>query len=481
MRPALQGQPAFPQVEVETTNVADRLIIRMDRMQQIEVDFLRSDDTTRASAGLRARHRVGVMGGKAEGTMTSIIIAGAGIGGLAAGLCLHEAGFDVRIYEAVSDLRPLGVGINVMSSAAGILRDLGLTQELDEIAIQTRCIEYRTRFGHLIQSDPRSMEAGFPAPQYSIHRGELQFLLMRVLRERAGAGVVQTGRRVIGYRQDETGAEAIFADGNSDRADLVIGAEGLRSPIRTQMHPAEGPLNYEGTLMFRGAVEMPMIGDGRTMVIAGDHDCKFVTYPISEQARRKGRALTNWVAEIRHSAPRHIQDADWGRGATIDFIAPFRAFRLGDMDVAAIIGSTSGITEYPMIDRDPLPFWTDGRVTLLGDAAHPMYPIGANGASQAVLDARALADSLQADPGPGGLAAYEALRRPIATNVVLANRQGGPEQVLDIAASRVKGPEDRIEDLITPAELEAVAAKYRRIAGFNKGPAASPPGPPPRD
>lgn len=400
--------------------------------------------------------------------MVKIIIAGGGIGGLTAGLCLHEAGFEVTVLESVAEIRPLGVGINVMSSAAKILRDLGLTEALDAIAIQTRCIEYRTRFGHLIQSDPRNMAAGFPAPQYSIHRGELQFLLLEALRARAGADAVQTGRPVTGYRQDGAGAEVLFADGSSLRGDLVVGAEGLRSPIRAQMHPDDAPLNYEGTMMFRGAVEMPMIGDGCTMVIAGDHDCKFVTYPISEQARRKGRALTNWVAEIRHSAPRHIDDADWRRGATMDYITPFRAFQMPDMDIAAILEATEIVTEFPMIDRDPLPFWTEGRVTLLGDAAHPMYPIGANGASQAVLDARALADALTAAPGPEGLRAYEAARLPIATNVVRANRLGGPEQVLDIAAARVTGPEDRIEDLITQAELDEVAANYRRIAGFTK-------------
>ncbi|MFN4101815.1 MAG: FAD-dependent monooxygenase [Pararhodobacter sp.] len=406
--------------------------------------------------------------------MPRIIIAGAGIGGLSAALCLHNFGFEVKVFESVSQMRPLGVGINVMSSAAKILRDLGLTEALDAIAIHTRCIEYRTRFGHLIQSDPRNVEAGFPAPQYSIHRGEFQLLLLDALRARAGDAAVETGRPVTGYRQDADGAEVLFADGSFERADLVIGAEGLRSPVRAQMHPGDGPLNYEGTMMFRGAVEMPVIGDGRTMVIAGDHDCKFVTYPISEKLRLEGRALTNWVAEIRHSAPRPIAEADWRQGTSMDYITPFRGFQMPDMDIAAILEATQSVTEFPMIDRDPLPFWTDGRVTLLGDAAHPMYPIGANGASQAVLDARALADALAAQPGPEGLKAYEAARLPIATNVVRANRLGGPEQVLDIAAARVKGPDDRIEDLITPAELEEVAANYRRIAGFNKAPAVTP-------
>lgn len=400
--------------------------------------------------------------------MTRIAIAGAGIGGLTAALCLHEQGFRPQVFEAVPEIRPLGVGINVMPHSAEVLHGLGLGPRLDAMAIRTRCIEYRTRFGHLIQSDPRSVEAGFPAPQYSVHRGELQFLLLEAVRERMGQDAVLQDKAVTGYEQGEAGVTVLFADGSRHETDLLIGAEGLRSKLRAQIHPDEGPLNYEGTMMFRGAVEMDQIGDGRTMVIAGNHDVKFVTYPISEPLRQKGRALTNWVAEVRLSSPRHIQDADWTRGATTDYVTPFRDFSMGDMDIARILEATETVTEFPMIDRDPLPFWTDGAVTLLGDAAHPMYPIGANGASQAIIDGRVLADCLAANPGPGGLLAYEEIRRPVTTSVVQMNRQGGPEQVLDIADARVSGPEDRIEELITAEELEAVAASYRNVAGFQK-------------
>lgn len=400
--------------------------------------------------------------------MAHIVIAGAGIGGLSAALCLHEQGFVVKIFEAVEEIKPLGVGINVMPHSSKILHELGLGEKLDEIAIRTQCIEYRTKFGQVIQSDPRNVEAGFEAPQYSVHRGELQFLLLEEVRKRLGAEAVFAGRAVSGYQNLDAGVTVQFLDGTSCYADLFIGAEGLRSRTRAQMHPDEGPLNYEGTMMFRGAVEMDAIGDGKTMVIAGDHDLKFVTYPISESARKAGRALTNWVAEVRHSSPRHIEDADWSRGATLDYITPFKDFCMSDMDLVEIMQKTATVTEFPMIDRDPLPFWTDGAVTLLGDAAHPMYPIGANGASQAIQDARVLATCLAQDSTPQGLHAYEDIRRPIATKVVQSNREGGPEKVLDIAAARVKGPDDRIEQLITPEELEQVAASYRNVAGFQK-------------
>jgi 2-polyprenyl-6-methoxyphenol hydroxylase-like FAD-dependent oxidoreductase len=397
-----------------------------------------------------------------------IAIAGAGIGGLTAALCLHEKGFEVQVFEAVDTLHPLGVGINVMPHGSGVLFGLGLADALDDMAIRTRAIEYRTRFGHLIQSDPRCVEAGFEYPQYSVHRGELQFMLLDEVRVRIGERAVIGGRGVEGFTQDGSGVHVLFADGSAFGCDLLIGADGFRSKVRRQLHPSEGPAHYEGTMMWRGANLQAPFADGRTMFIAGDHNVKFVCYPISNRAARDGKALINWVAEVRHDQPRAAEDADWTREGDRNFIAEFLQFQMPDIDIPSLLRNTQKITQYPMIDRDPLPWWTKGRVTLLGDAAHPMYPIGANGASQAILDGRVLADALTEAPGPEGLAAYEAVRRPVTTNVVLNNRKSGPERVLDIAAARVKGPQDRIEDLISAAELEEVASRYRQVAGFLK-------------
>jgi 2-polyprenyl-6-methoxyphenol hydroxylase-like FAD-dependent oxidoreductase len=397
-----------------------------------------------------------------------IAIAGAGIGGLTAALCLHEKGFEVQVFEAVKALQPLGVGINVMPHASGVLHGLGLGDILDEMAIRTRAIEYRTRFGHLIQSDPRSVEAGFEYPQYSVHRGELQFLLLDTIRARLGRDAVVCGKPVTGFTQDEKGVQLTFFDGSAHGSDLLIAADGFRSTVRQQLHPDEGPPHYEGTMMWRGANLQAPFADGRTMFIAGDHNVKFVCYPISGRAARDGKALVNWVAEVRHDQPRAAGEADWTCEGDRDFILEFLDFSMPDIDIPALVKDTQKITQYPMIDRDPLPWWTLGRVTLLGDAAHPMYPMGANGASQAIIDARALADALAEQPGFKGLLTYEAVRRPVTSNVVLNNRKAGPERVLDIAAARAKGPGDRIEDLISPVEAEEVAASYRQVAGFLK-------------
>jgi 2-polyprenyl-6-methoxyphenol hydroxylase-like FAD-dependent oxidoreductase len=405
--------------------------------------------------------------------MTRAIIAGAGIGGLTAALALHARGIEATVFEAVAAIRPLGVGINLLPHGAAVLHGLGLGAALDRTGIRTRAIEYRTRFGHRIASDPRGIEAGFEHPQYSIHRGHLQMLLLDAVRARLGPEAVRTGLRLQDVEQDANGVTAVFraADGGSVEAtaDLLVGADGFHSRVRRTLHPHEGPAHAEGMMMYRGAVEREPFGDGRTMFIAGNHDVKFVCYPISEEARTRGRALVNWVAEVRHDRPRPATEADWADRGDRGFVDAFRGFRMPDIDIVALMQATETVLEYPMIDRDPLPAWGQGRVTLLGDAAHPMYPIGANGASQAVVDAAAIAAHLDGAPTPvEGLAAYEADRRPKTQAVVLANRQAGPEQVLDIADARITGPDDRIEDLITPQEVEAVASRYRRIAGFTR-------------
>jgi 5-methylphenazine-1-carboxylate 1-monooxygenase len=406
-----------------------------------------------------------------EGTGIRVLIAGGGIGGLTAALCLHRQGFDVHVYEAVDRLEPLGVGINLLPHGAEVLHDLGIGAQLAETGIRTRAIEYRTRFGHVLASEARGVEAGFRYPQYSIHRGHLQMLLLDAVRERLGSDRVHLGYALDSFEQTADSVTSYFAGASTAPAtgDLLVGADGFHSAVRRQLHPDEGPAHYEGMLLRRGVREQEPFGDGRTMFVAGNHDLKVVCYPISEQARRDGRSLVNWVAEIRTDEPRSAEDADWNRVGGRDFIAEYRGFSMPDLDLIGLMEGTDRILEYPMIDRDPLPWWTQGRVTLLGDAAHPMLPIGANGASQAILDAAALERALAGERDvQRALAAYEAERRETTATVVLSNRGYGPERVLDIADSRLTGPDDRVEDLITPAEAEDVARTYRVVAGFKK-------------
>lgn len=404
----------------------------------------------------------------------AVIVIGAGIGGLTAALCLNRQGHEVDVFEAVADPKPLGVGINVLPHGAEVLHGLGLGPQLDQTGIRIRAIEYRTRYGHVLASDPRGIDAGFTHPQYSIHRGELLFILLETAMERLGSDRIHLGRRFERFHQDEIGVTAEFRtpDGLPARpvtAEVLIGADGFHSAVRRCLHPNEGPAHFEGVVLFRGTSEQSSFGDGRTMIIAGNHDLKLVCYPISEKARLQGKSLVNFVAEVRADQPRTAQDADWNRIGSRGFIEKFRDFAMPDIDPVRLLEDTDEILEYPMIDRDPLPWWTKERVTLLGDAAHPMYPIGANGASQALLDCLALEHALARTANVrAGLAAYEYERRETTARVVMANREYGPEQVLDVADSRLAGPDDRVEDLISPDEADAIAGRYRQIAGFEK-------------
>ncbi|MFO1056885.1 MAG: flavin-dependent oxidoreductase [Dongiaceae bacterium] len=403
------------------------------------------------------------------------LVAGAGIGGLTLALKLAARGIQATLFESARELTELGVGINLLPHGARELIGLGLGAALAGTGIPTRELRYLTRFGRSIHADPRGEAAGFRWPQYSIHRGRLQALLAAAVRERLGEGAIRLGHHLAEYAETGEGIEARLVDRASGaergraRGDLLVGCDGVRSTLRRHFYAAEGPPLFAGTMMWRGAVEAGPFLDGRTMVMAGHWDQKAVIYPISAEAARRGRALINWVAELRIAEPQPWRAADWQRrGDKEEVLRHFDDWRFPFLDFPALIAATETIFEYPMVDRDPLPRWSFGRATLLGDAAHPMYPIGSNGASQAILDAEALAAALATSGGdvPAALARYEAERRPATTAVILSNRQFGPERVLLLAHERSGGRDVEVAGLISPAELEAITQDYRRLAGF---------------
>ncbi|HEY5638165.1 MAG TPA: flavin-dependent oxidoreductase [Burkholderiales bacterium] len=404
-----------------------------------------------------------------------ISIVGGGIGGLTLALMLHATGRPCRVFETAPEIRPVGVGINLLPHAMKELAGLGLQPALEARAVTTSAAAFYNRFGQLIYSEPLGRFAGYPWPQLSIHRADLQAVLVEAFVERIGADRLHLGHRAMGFEEDALGVRlhlqaATGASLPAHPADALIGADGIHSAIRRQLFPDEGPPRYSGVNMWRGVVSGARILNGSTMIRAGWLATgKMVIYPIRNEPDGSGRQLINWVAEIE--TPTYNRQ-DWTRAGRLeDFAHAFADWHFDWLDVPALLRGTREILEYPMVDRDPLPRWSFGRVTLLGDAAHPMVPRGSNGAGQAILDARALADALASTPGEpvAALATYEAVRREATSRVVLTNRSAPPDAIIGEVYRRTGDkPFRHIDEVISREELVALSDGYKKVAGYDK-------------
>ncbi|MGL5114130.1 MAG: flavin-dependent oxidoreductase [Beijerinckiaceae bacterium] len=422
-------------------------------------------------------HAVAIVTGDAASrpaTQPKVLIAGAGIGGLTLALMLHRRGISCRLYEQASEVREVGVGINTLPHAIRELADLGLLPALDAVGVRTQELIYMNRSGQTVWRESRGIAAGFDAPQFSIHRGRLQKVIHDAVVDRLGPDTIVTGRRLEGFIQDDGGVTAKFRDSRDDghgetvRAEVLVGADGIHSLVREHYHPHQGPPSWNGVMMWRGAADFPAFMGGRSMIIAGGMAAKLVLYPIGPGRTAESR-LTNWVVTARLGDQPHPPGKEsWSRRGRLDEVLPYaRRFDIPGFDVISLIRATESFYEYPMCDREPLPRWTHGRVTLLGDAAHPMYPVGSNGASQAILDARMFADSLAAADHPyQGLAAYEADRLPKTAEIVALNRKGGPERVIDEVEKLAPAGFSDVERVLSHDERKAIVRGYASKAGF---------------
>src|SRR6187399_3222397 len=405
-----------------------------------------------------------------------ILVAGAGPGGLATALSLHDAGFSVRVFEAVPEIRPLGVGLNLLPHAVRELDELGLAEPLKGAGVACRELAYFTKRGERIWAEPRGLTAGYNWPQISVHRGALQSVLLGAVTERIGTDRLHLGHELVGFdaipgshvrarfRDRQAGQDRVI-DGR-----LLVACDGIHSAARRALYPDEGPPRWNGAVMWRGVAECAPVLDGHTMIMAGHPRVKFVCYPISHHAARPGDQVINFIAELRFDTTTLTEREDWSRAGVLeDFLPAFEGFRFGWLDAPAMIRAAEAVWVYPMVDRDPLPRWTHGPVTLLGDAAHPMYPIGSNGASQAILDARVLTGCLRHHRADleQGLLRYEEIRRPATATIVLANRQQGPEAPMQLVEERAPNGFASLDDVVPPAELRAIADRYKQIAGFS--------------
>jgi 2-polyprenyl-6-methoxyphenol hydroxylase-like FAD-dependent oxidoreductase len=406
--------------------------------------------------------------------MDEVVIVGAGIGGLTLGLTLHQVGIKCRIFESVSEFRAIGVGVNLLPHATRELAGLGLEVELARLAIETRDATFFNRYGQLIYQEPLGRAAGYDHPQFSIHRGDLQMVLLEAFRARAGTDRVVSNAHCLGVTQDDSGVTVSFSDGPGGkerftaRGCVAIACDGINSAVRKQFFPNEGEPRYSGVNMWRGVTRWKPILSGASMVRAGwlSHG-KMVIYPIRSPGS-DGLQLVNWVAEIETP---DYRKRDWNRtGSLADFIGAFADWHFDWLDVPAFIRAADSVLEFPMVDQDPLPRWSFGRVTLLGDAAHPMVPRGSNGAGQAILDCRALTSALsEHGDSVAALAAYETQRLEATTRVVLTNRTNPPDAILREVFLRTKDrPFAAIDDVISREELAALSEGYKRIAGYSK-------------
>jgi 2-polyprenyl-6-methoxyphenol hydroxylase-like FAD-dependent oxidoreductase len=402
-----------------------------------------------------------------------IVIVGGGIGGLALALGLHQRGLSCDVYESVPEVREIGVGITLLPHAMTELAALGLQAELEAEGIENLESVFFNRYGQFIYREPRGRHAGYEVPEVGIHRGKLHRALLAAVRQRLGFDHVHLNHRGVGIEQDEQGATIAFQNAAGQalppvRADVVVACDGVNSALRRQFYPQE-QVAFAGINTWRGVTVHKPILSGKSYIRIGSIETgKMVIYPIADNVDGQGNQLINWVAEIqREGAPMN----DWNKaGDAADFIEVVKDWRFDWLDVPALIRGATDAFEYPMVDKDPVPRWTFGRLTLLGDAAHPMYPRGSNGSAQALIDARVLADELASDGDPReALARYEALRLGPTSKVVETNRTVPPDFII-MKADELSGGrpiEGGIDSLISQQELRAISDAYKNVAGFS--------------
>jgi 2-polyprenyl-6-methoxyphenol hydroxylase-like FAD-dependent oxidoreductase len=407
------------------------------------------------------------------------IIAGAGIGGLVTAMFLHRKGIACEIYERVPQIQEVGVGITLLPHAVTLLAELDLIDAIDQAAVRTEYMYYRTRWGQTAWEEPRGLPAGYAVPQFSIHRGRLHSVLYGAALGRLPAASIHLGQSVSSFDETNTTVNVtITATTGRNRieddileGDVLIGADGIHSTVRAQLHPNEGTPKWSGRMLWRGATDWPAFLDGRTIIISGGSDKQFIVYPIGPGKTPETR-LTNWAAVVRVAEEGGIlpRREDWSREALREDLVPLlKDFVVPETDIEALVAATPVFWEFPMSDREPLPYWSRGRTTLLGDAAHPMYPFGANGAAQAILDAKCISEILGSGLDPiAALKKYESERLVPANKVVAINRSGGPEGVIDAVETRSSDGSAKIDDVLSFAEREAIVRGYAKIAGFAK-------------
>ena len=402
----------------------------------------------------------------------TVIVAGGGIAGMTMALTCHQLELPVIVHESVKTIEPLGVGINLQPNAVRELFELGLETDLAEIGIQAKEWALVGKNGNDVWSEPRGLDAGYRWPQYSVHRGHLQMMLYRQVLKRLGPKAVISDSRLKSYNNDNDHVLAQFVDSDAKEqkveGSILVGADGLHSSVRAQMHPNDGPPKWGGAVMWRGTTQAKPIRTGASFVLLGKLEQRFVCYPISQPDPITGKAIINWIAALTYDTSKAWGPSDWNTQVPVEkFINHFSDWSYEWLDVPQLIREASAVYEYPMVDRDPLTTWVDGRCVLVGDAAHVMYPVGSNGASQAIVDTRVLGSAfVKHGLDQTALLHYESLNLKEMNELVIRNRGAGPIGILGIVEERCGGVFDKIEDVIPRSEIEQYMSNYKAAAGF---------------
>jgi 5-methylphenazine-1-carboxylate 1-monooxygenase len=396
--------------------------------------------------------------------MLDIAIVGAGPGGLMTALRLHQQGLRPHIYESVAELKPLGVGIDVKVYATKELDELGLLDEFRTISVDAQESLFFNNHGQEIYAELCGTHMGYLYEQRFVHRGIFQMFLHEKVLERLGPDVITYGARLTGYRQDDDGVTLHFPDGDK-RADVLIAADGIKSVARRQMHPDSAEPTYSGITMWRGTTLMKPFKTGGTILHIGDpRKSSMIVYPLYDDFEGTGLTLVNWVVE----ATREESVEDWNQVGSVDEILPYYDdCQIPFLDVQDMLRNAREVYLFPLIRHEPLDSWCDGRVTLLGDAAHAMYPRGGNGACQALVDGRVIAEKLATVADPvAALQAYEDERREAVNRIVMSHRGEGYEVIRRMVAERTDGNRfDDIEQVLPLAEADEIFSKYHRLVG----------------
>lgn len=400
----------------------------------------------------------------------TISIIGGGIAGLSLALGLHQQGIACEVYESVPEVKEIGVGITLLPHAMKELAALGVQAELEAAGIENLESVFYTRHGQYVYREARGRHAGYALPEIGIHRGKLHRILFQAVLQRLGTDRVHTGHRCTGFSQDAQGLQLQFtlSDGTHRhvQTDHAVACDGVNSAVRKQMHP-DDKVCFAGINTWRGVTVHKPILTGKSYLRIGTVEAgKMVIYPIIDNVDGQGNQLINWVAELQR--PDAAMN-DWNKaGDPAVCAAIFKDWKFPFLDVPQLILQAESVFEYPMVDKDALPFWTQGRITLMGDAAHPMYPRGSNGSAQALIDARTLVDCLKQQPNAqAAFQAYESLRLAPTAKVVQTNRTVPPDFIIMKADELSHGqPFNHIDDLISQDELRAISDHYKTVAGF---------------